>query len=429
MIKTQSDVKGAQGLLAIVVLITAGLAVRHHDGHDFVYSVWTPIHALSSGLDPYDPTNAEYFRRYSVPVAAGLYTPTALVLHAPLALLSPRRSADAMALVNAAVLWLGVLLLIPPRTGRACVVAAVAGTVVIGSAAADHTIELGQLSGWAFAGVALFVASLRHNPSAVWLPAVGATLVALKPQSGVPFLLALVILGCWPVIKRAATLLVVTSVPGLVLFLTVAGNPAALVRIAVSNTQLMSRLPQADVANPHHLRIDALGIISHLGGPALIDLGWAAVTLLVCTALFVITVRDRDRALAPTDPYLVTLVTLYLVLSLYHLTYDQLLLYVGPLTALAAMTNRGVQGSTRVLAVGGAALLGAGLMFRPALREELVGLGAPALLVHKTWVALPTLISLALVATVFAIRGRADRATPSAMLPGSAPAGITSNAR
>ena len=395
-------------LLGVVALLTAFIAVRHYDSHDFIYSVWTPTRALQAGVNPYDPTNVEYFTRYPVPTVAGLYVPTALLLHAPLAFLSASRAADVMAGLNAALLWLGVLLLIPPRTARSCVIAALAGTAVIGSAAADHTIELGQLSGWAFAGLALFVFSLRHDSSARWLPAIGAVLVSLKPQSGIPFLLALSVLGCWPVVKRAAAILAVTSLPGAALFLQLAGDPAEVFRIVASNAQHMLRLPQGNLAVPHNLRIDALGVVSHLGGPALAGLGWAALTLLVSTVAFAIAIHVErlKRPLAPTDPYVVTLITLFVTLSMYHLTYDQLLLYVGPLTALAVLIARQAPSSARLFAVSAVALFGAGLISRTAFRDQFVALGVSAPLVHKAWVAAPTLICLVCVASM--ARGRRE---------------------
>jgi hypothetical protein len=414
-------------LLSAVVAATSLLVIHfnHTDGHDFVNNVWAPARGLIAGLNPYDPATAAYVARFSVPVVAGLYTPTALVLHAPLVLAPAAVSATAMAVLNAALIWTGVLLLIPPTTFAGRLAAAVVGPLVLFSAPADHTIELGQLSGWAFAGLALFIASQRRDQSAVWLPALGAVLVALKPQSGVPFLAALALVGCWPILKRALAVLAATTVPVVGLVVMFAPDPVALARIAIDNVQLLSRLPPGNLANPDNLRIDAAGILAHLDGPVLGGIGWAAVVLVAATVLFALALRaGRDpRTPAATDPCVVSLLGLYVATCSYHLTYDQLLLYVGPLAAVGVVTaGRRSSGSSLALAAGAMVLLGAGLLFRPALRELLVDFGASSLLVHRAWVAGPTLVSLAV--TAAALVARRYREVPWTLADGSAAARV-----
>lgn len=385
----------ARGLLAVVVLATSLLAIRYYDGHDFINSVWAPTRGLVDGLDPYDPADSVYPERYHVPVVSGLYLPAALLLHAPLALLSALRSADVMAILNAALLWCGVLLLIPPRRPRACLVAGVVGTFVIGSAAAQDTIYLGQLSGWAFAGLALLVASLRDRPSAVWLPAIAASLVALKPQSAIPLLAGLFILGYGTIAARAAAILTVASLPGVALFIRATGSPLAVFRVAASNLTLLSALPPTDLANPSNLRTDALGLVSHLHGPALTGPGWLVASFFVTTILFVLAARGSRRNL---DPFFATLLGLYVLAALYHLMYDQLLLYVGPVAATAPLARSdALTPRTRVTAIGGVALALAGVVFREGMRVRWVALGLPELLVRQAWVAVPTLVGLGVV--------------------------------
>jgi hypothetical protein len=394
--------RAARLVLAATMVLTTAIALRYHDGHDFINNVWAPTRGLLAGLDPYDPGNVEYFTRYPVPVVAGLYLPAALALHAPLTLLSAERGADIMAALNAGLIWLGVLLLIPPRSNRACLVAAGAGALVLLGAAAQDTIYLGQLSGWAFAGLALLARSLGDDPSAVWFPALGAALVALKPQSAIPMLVALGVLGHGRVLARAAAILALASVPGVVLFIRAAGSLPAMLRTAADNLSSFPRLPPVDLSNPTNLRIDALGMVSQLHGPALSGLGWLMLSLGVATGLFMIALpADRDggpRNLA--DPWVVTLVTVYITVALYHLMYDQLLLYVGPLAAFALLA-RDPAGSrrARVVAGGGLMLLAAGVVFRSGMRERLVAYGLPALSVHRAWVAIPTLLGLAMVCT------------------------------
>jgi len=391
---------------------TAAFAIRYYDGHDFVNNVWAPIHGLVTGYNPYDPADIEYHLRYQVPVVAGLYLPTALLVHAPLALLSKSHSADVMAALDVALIWLGVLLLIPPRTSRGCLVAGTAGVLLVVSAPAQDTIFLGQLSAESFAGLALVVASLRKDASAKWLPGLGVTLVALKPQSAIPIFIALAVLQCWKVLARAAAILAVTSLPGAVLFIHAAGGPAAIIGTVTRNLSHLSQLPPNNLTNPGNIRIDALGILSHLGGPALTGLGWTAINLAVATGLLVLALRAvpgrGSRTLA--DPYVMTVVALFVVVSLVHLSYDQLLLYLGPLAALRVITESEVPSRrSRVIVAGGVALVAVGLVFRSGVRARLIDSGLSFLPIHEAWVALPTLIVFAIVGGVVAL----DRHTAS----------------
>jgi hypothetical protein len=208
-----------------VVATTSALVLGFYDydGHDFIDNVWAPTRALVEGLNPYDPDAIDYFRRYRVPVVAALYTPGSLFMFAPAALLPPASVATVIAAASVAMMWFGVLLLIPPRSARHCVVAAIAGALVLLSSSADHTIELGQLSAFAFAGLALVVASLRRDRAAVWLPALGTYLIALKPQSGIPMLIALALLRRWSVLLRSLLLIAATSLPAMTILVLTQG--------------------------------------------------------------------------------------------------------------------------------------------------------------------------------------------------------------
>ncbi len=412
MTATSADVRMARLLLGVVVVATSAFAIRYYDGHDFVNNVWAPIHGLLAGYNPYDAADIEYHLRYQVPVVAGLYLPTALLMHAPLALLSPSRTADVIAVLNVALIWAGVLLLIPPRTFRACLVAALAGATLVVSAPAQDTIYLGQLSGWAFAGFALLVSSLRRDPSTVWLPAFGVTLVALKPQSAIPILIALAILRYWKVLARAVVILTVTSLPGGVLFIHVAGGPSAIIHTVTSNLNHLSHVPPNDLTNPGNIRIDALGILTHLGGPALTGLGWTAINLAVATGLLVLALRAIARRSSRTlaDPYVVIVVALYIVVSLIHLSYDQLQLYLGPLAALGVATeSEAPNRRSQVVTAGGFTLAAAGIVFRSGFRSRLMESSLSFLPVQEIWVTLPTLIVLAIVGCVLAL----DRHPPA----------------
>ena len=395
----------ARFLLAAVVVATTLVAIRYHPGLDLINNIWAPIRGLAAGLDPYDPSNAAYIERFSLPfrnpVFAAPYVPAALTLFAPLAPLTQQRAVDVMAVLNAGFLWTGVLLLITPRNARTCLVAGVAGSAVILTSPAQITIDLGQLSALAFAGLALLVARLdRRDPRAAWVPALGAAVVALKPQSAIPMTVALAALGLWPVLWRMVTILVVSSLPGLVLFIRTVSSPAEVLRVARDNLAGFARIPTDDLANAINLRLDALGLLSRLGGPALNGLGWLFAGFLVLTALFILALRGRGQAPRRSatlgDPWVVMLLGLYIATSLYHLMYDQLLLYVGPLMAIG-MVARGesVGLRTRVIARIGVVLLVTGIAFRTGFFNWVLDHGAPLMAVWVPWVVTPSLITLA----------------------------------
>jgi hypothetical protein len=402
-----------QTMLGMVMVAASTVVLRFYDydGHDFIYSVWAPTRALLSGVNPYDPAEAEYFVRYPVPIVGGLYTPTALLLHAPLAFFTPPVVADIVAVLNVALVWAAVLLLIPPNTAARCALAASAGVLLVLSSSVDHIVELGQLSGWAFFGLSLFVYSLRRDPPSVWLATVGVVLVALKPQSGIPLLAGLMVLRQWKVLVAAVVALCLTSLPGTLLLIFVTGSLPAMLRILPENAAFMSSLPPGDLSRPDNLRIDLLGILSHLNIYAFVWPPWTLVAFLLATgAFFVVLCAYRNKPDA-AEPVTATLLSLLIVMSLYHLTYDQILLYVGPTSALPYVVETGPpRRSTRLLAAGGIVLFGMGLLFRPGVREQLViRLGLPAPLVHHVWVAAPTVFTLMLVGGAIALRDRRRR--------------------
>jgi hypothetical protein len=235
----------------------------------------------------------------------------------------------------------------------------------------------------------------------LWFSAAGAALVALKPQSGIPILVALAILGRWRVVGRTILLLVVASVPGVVLLVRAVGSPVTITRVVGDNLDLLSRLPPGDLTNPTNLRIDVLGLLAHFRGPALTGLAWTGVAFVIITLLFALVPRgsfDLDEE-PLAHPYVMTLVGVFLVGSLYHLMYDQVLLYVGPVAAIGLVgTRQDASLRQRFVATGGVLLLGWGVMFRVGFRNLMMAMNIPMLAVHTLWVTIPTLLSIGIVA-------------------------------
>jgi hypothetical protein len=383
-------------LLAVVVVATSTLAVRSHDGHDFVNNVWAPLRGLLAGHNPYDPGDSEYLARYEVPVVGALYVPSVYVLHAPLALLGRARSGDVIAAVDALLIWAGVLLLIRPRNVRCCVATACAGALILASAPAQDTIILGQMSAWSFAGLALLVSTAERDRTGGWLPAAGVALVALKPQSGIPIFLALILLRYWRVLVRAAVIVGVTSVPGLVLFARNAGGVAGMWHTGAANLRVLQALPPNDLAIRANNRVDALGALSRFGVPVGNGVVWAVVGLGVSTALLLVVVRARRSygAQGLRDPLVVTAVSVYVAVALIHLSYDQLLLLVGPLLAVALWLDGEADIPAKVVAVGGGAVLAVECAFRAGFRSRLIDAGLDPLRVREAWLTVPTVLAV-----------------------------------
>jgi hypothetical protein len=407
-------------LLGVAILASSALASRSGDAHDYVNNVWAPIRSLLAGQNPYDPDESAYFLRFGTPVVAGLYVPSALLLHAPLVLLSRARSADVMMMIDAILLWAGVLLLIRPRNSLGIVTTALIGSVIVGSAPAQDTIMLGQLSAWAFAGLALLVHCARRNPSALWLPAFAVAVVALKPQSAIPIFVALAVLRCWPVLMRAAGIVVVASLPGAVLSAHNAGGVTAMGHTVADNLRVLERLPTNDLATRGNIRIDALGVAARLGVPTLSGTWWAFATFALLTVVLLLVVRAMGATGlgAFADPLLATAVSVFVALSFIHLSYDQLLFYVGPLAAAALVLANEADARAKTLALGGVILVGFELAFRAGIRARMVDAGLSALRVRQAWVTIPTLMSIALIAIALMVGGREpateppERATP-----------------
>jgi hypothetical protein len=396
-------------LLGVVILASSVLASRSGDGHDYVNNVWAPTRGLLAGQNPYDPDDIAYFLRFGTPVVAGLYVPAALLLHAPLALLGRARSADVMMVVDFALLWAGVLLLLCPRRSLGIVVTALIGSAIVASAPAQDTVMLAQLSAWAFAGFALLVHSARRAPSATWLPAIAVTMVALKPQSALPIFVALAVLHCWPVLVRAAGIVVVTSLPGAVVAVHNAGGLKTMGHTVAENLRVLERLPTNDLATRGNLRIDALGLAARLGLPTLSGTGWAFATFAVLTVVLMLVLRATGaRGLdAFADPLVATAVSVFVASSFIHLSYDQVLLYVGPLAATALVLEHRADAQATTLALGGVILVAIEVAFRASFRTRMVDAGLSALRVRQAWVTLPTLVGIALVAIALSVGRRA----------------------
>jgi hypothetical protein len=267
---------------------------------------------------------------------------------------------------------------------------------------------LAQLSAWAFAGLALLVHGARRDPSGFWLPAFAVAVVALKPQSAIPMFASLAVLQCWQVLIRAGAIVVVGSIPGAVIYAYNAGGVTAMASTATENLRVLERLPTNDLTTRANIRIDALGITSRLGAPALSGTWWAFVTFAVLTLVLLLFVRavGAKGLSAFADPLVAAAVSVFIAVSFIHLSYDQVLFYVGPLAACALVFEHVGDRRSWTLAIGGLMLLAFEVLFRAGFRTRMIDAGLSALTVRQTWVTMPTLLSTALVAIAFIVGRR-----------------------
>ena len=248
-VNTRTRLVGARLVLLAVIVVTTVYAARaNNNGVDFTNNVWGPARGLLSGRNPYEPANSSYLRRYDLSLVGGLYTPSVLVLHLPLVALSKSRASDVIAVLDALLVWAGVLLLVRPRSSAGFLVATLLGALLVASATVQDSVAFGQIAPWAFFGFALLVRTI-DAPVSPWWPALGVVLISLKPQSMLPLFVVLAFLAAWGVMLRALALLAATSLPGLALLLHAAGSPAAVGRTVRDNLRYFAHIPEDDLHN------------------------------------------------------------------------------------------------------------------------------------------------------------------------------------
>jgi len=327
--------RAATATCGFAVLVSVALTISaSKEGQDFSIGVWAPARALWHGIDPFSG-------RVAVPgidhdhVAAPLYAPFVYLLHAPLILLSNhagRVVSEGLCLV---LLWVAVLLLVRPTTTRGWLVAAAVGTVTARTMMVEAIVLLGQYTTWQLFGFALAVWATRAKRP--WLVAAGFAVAVGKPQTAVPVAIALLLLGQWRTVARTAALAGVASLPGLVLMTRAAGGVGHLARSLSDNYRIFNHLPWNELASSKNTRADVLGVVTHLGGPALDGAAWAGLTLVLATvlaALVLVPARRRLGERALLDARVWWVVTGLVVLPLYHQPYD-LLFAVVPITLTA----------------------------------------------------------------------------------------------
>ena len=337
--------------LVAFLLIAAVLAYRtahklaptaHPDAWamtDFRDTIYYPAVAFLAGRNPYDPSFA-----VSYPVQRPLppYGPLIVLLHLPLALLLVG-AAEATYFVVTLALTLAVAgLALRAGDHEAAPWAVLAlGFLILASRPGHQNLLLGQCTLEVVLGVYLAFVFARDRP---FLAALGVAVTTMKPQFALPLVLMLLVSGERVVVAVGLILAAVLSLAALL----VGGGAAGL----SSWRGALARTGDAATGDSFmwYLRID-LGYlarqIAHLTGGGAIDL-IAAALVLVVGAVAVRRARVPGAALA-ASPLAVTAACLTVLVSMYHLTYDALLLTL-PIVALARARAAGITSpATRVV--------------------------------------------------------------------------------
>lgn len=376
--------------LRYVVVTLAGRIAAHgsaahgpSDLVDFRDATWLPVRWMLSGRDPYDVVT--YSEQHPYAQAFTLYTPAHLTLWSPLgALPYPVAQVLVTLLSAAAVMTYGA------ATGRHTL-------RVLRPWASDTdrllAAGLGVLAAWAFR--ALAVGFGFGQPSVLYTAAAAAALLGwggpqgrpvlvalalLKPQTGLPVLLALLVLGRRHDALRGLGLVALGSVPAIVLVSGPAGGPLRwLWRLPTAVRQV---LDSPDAGAGVTGRLD-LGSVT--GRPA------TALVLLVCAAAYaplLLLARRRADRRAPVA----LLLAAGALLAFPHWDYDALWL-LAPL-ALTAAAPRALRDPVLVAGLGLLAAVGlcpGPVLVRLGLVDDPATVARPLLLLGVVCLALALL--------------------------------------
>jgi hypothetical protein len=303
---------------------------RHWAMQDFRDAVYYPVVAFVEGVNPYD--TPRYRAAYPVGAEFPPYSPLALLVHLPFGLL-PYTAAEAVyfAWCVAMMVLLAYVVLrfcgLGVTTGRVFALAALVQLTRPGYA----NLLVGQVTLHVVLGslVALHFAKCRP-----WIAGLGLGLATLKPTFGVP--LGLLML-CRRNVRAVAWGTAFGAVGAMVAGAILAGRCGGLSAVLAAIPQSYSAFALDSAASPvtGTMRCDAMAVLARLlswdPGPGA-QLGVAVVLWAVCGAALARLSRGGG---CRGDDLSGAIVSLAVLVSVYHLAYDALLLAL-PLVAVAA---------------------------------------------------------------------------------------------
>lgn len=352
---------------------TFGRPERIQTGLDFSNNTWRAARGLLSGSNIYAPTHA-LIPGIGPGWPVSQHVPASLLWQAPFAALPLPAALFAYTFASILAIWAGVFLLTRPRGPASVFLATGAGGFAICVGGGPETLLLGQPTGFMLLGLAMLIRTTRWP----WLAGLGFMLAGSTFQTGVPLGLALLVLGCWPVVWRGVMLVLACSIPVVSLEIVNAGV-SGFARDFVSGSGVhLVRLSD---------RIDLGGLLHRLGVSSLAVQVGAGLVVAALLLAFLAWLPPRLRRIE--NPPVLSLVIACTLLCTYHQPYDMLLVggAVAPAILLldrsrAMLPAFGLAGISAVLstytlgltvdpiAVMGLGLVSALTLWRQAAREQ-----------------------------------------------------------
>jgi hypothetical protein len=374
---------------------------------DFRDNFYYPAVALLEGRNPYDAR--DYTTRYPVDRPLPAYSPISLAVHLPFALL-PFQAAEAAYFLASVVLLLAIARLALDGAGAPVTAARVfgIGALLVLSRPGHQTLFLGQCTVLVVLGVALALVLARRRP---WLAGAGLALACLKPSYGLPLGLLMLFRRDTRAFLRGAGLAVIAGAAAAAVPVMAAGGPGAFLQSVRGSMAIIAT--DASFNEPSSLiRIDIAGLLGRfIGRPPGIAGAVLGALVLIGAGLLLRTLATREGD--GPRPLSDGLACLALLLSVYHQSYDALLLALPAVAlALADEPTAWPPGTARRRRFTLALLLVPGINYLAT--HTLIGRIGPA---HLLWLLIATANGAAILMAFVLWAGMAIRPAPGRSAP------------
>ncbi|MGA2031064.1 MAG: glycosyltransferase family 87 protein [Thermoguttaceae bacterium] len=299
---------------------------------DFRDAVYFPAKAFLEGNDPYDVE--KYMATYPVGNTFPLYSPLALLLHLPYALLRFDASQVAYVLFNLALLIaLAYFALRLCRARPQPAATLLLASLLLVSQPGRANFNAGQVALPMVLGVLVALSCAKTRPNWAGL---GLALTTLKPTFGVPLAILMLARKDYRAVAVGMAVGLLGALLPLAVILAHEGGIAHFWQIAVSNQRALYADTTVDPSSSRW-RLDAVFVLCRM--LHLSEAEHPAISLLVpLIGLSAAAVAVRKLANAGGDraaDFSLLLISLAILATVYHLLYDGLLL-AAPLLAVAA---------------------------------------------------------------------------------------------
>jgi hypothetical protein len=344
----------ASGLVAVRTAILLNVAgdplVPRYGLQDFRDNVYYPTVAYMDGRNPWDWE--DYRAHYPVARPLPPYTPIFVGVHLPLAALSYTAAQVVFFAVNAALL-IGVAVVALQGAGTRVTAAralTIAGLMAL-TRPGHQTLFLGQVAPLMTlaTGLALVHAARRPNVASI-----GLLLACAKPTYGFPLALLLLARGDYGVVVRGGVLAAVVGGALAVVPFRAAGGLIPWVENVRGGLAHVAANDPSYRESTSIIRIDVGSLVGRvLGEP---PSGAMSVLLAVAILGLAALAVHRLRAAEPQGPRPLSagVISLALLISLYHQAYDALLLVFPVVALLLGRAGGGIpdtRGAWRIAAV------------------------------------------------------------------------------